>query len=183
VRSTELSLDKCDTDKIRPNRFVEEEYDLIFELYVQKNFAFLELGIKTGGSLLLWRDYFLFGTIAGIDIKLPDRFDPGERIHIFEGDQADSQFLSQVANKIAPEGFDIIIDDSSHIGELTKLRFGICLTTTLSQMDFMLLRIGLLVIGAIGPMVRISILNPTPSRSLNGIRFGCFCYTKRGDWV
>jgi hypothetical protein len=32
-------------------------------------------------------------------------------------------FLSQVANNVAPEGFDIIIDDASHLGELTKTAF------------------------------------------------------------
>jgi hypothetical protein len=72
---------------------------------------------------LLWRDYFPFGTIVGVDIKLPDGFDPGERIHIFDGSQADPRFLSQVAHNIAPEGFDIIIDDASHVGELTKISF------------------------------------------------------------
>lgn len=123
MRSSELSLDKYDTDKISPNRFLEEEYDPIFEPYVQKKIALLELGVLNGDSLLLWRDYFPFGTIAGIDKKLPDGFDPGERIHIFEGSQADPQFLSQVANNVAPEGFDIIIDDASHIGELTKTAF------------------------------------------------------------
>ena len=122
MRSLELSLDKYDSDKIATLGFLKQ-YDPILEPYVQKEVALLELGIEKGGSLLLWRDYFPFGTIAGIDIKLPDGFDPGERIHIFEGNQADSQFLSQVANNVAPEGFDIIIDDASHIGELTKTAF------------------------------------------------------------
>ena len=121
MRSLELSLDKYDSDKIT-NRYLEK-YDPIFEPYVQKEIALLELGISKGGSLLLWRDYFPLGTIAGIDIKLPDGFDHGERIHIFEGNQADPQFLSQVGNNVAPEGFDIIIDDASHIGELTKTAF------------------------------------------------------------
>jgi hypothetical protein len=122
MRSLELSLDKYDSDKIRDLNYLKE-YDPIFEPNVQKKIALLELGVLKGGSLLLWRDYFPFGTIAGIDVKLPDGFDLGDRIHIFEGDQADPQFLSQVANNVAPEGFDIIIDDASHIGELTKTAF------------------------------------------------------------
>jgi hypothetical protein len=121
LRSLELSLDQYDSDKIKVGYL--KKYDPIFEPYVQKKIALLELGVEKGGSLLLWRDYFQRGTIAGIDIKLPDGFDPGERIHIFEGDQANPQFLSQVAYNIAPEGFDIIIDDASHIGELTKTAF------------------------------------------------------------
>jgi hypothetical protein len=122
MRSIELSLDKYDSEKIRDFNYLES-YDPIFEPYVQKKIALLELGVEKGGSLLLWRDYFPLGTIAGIDKKLPDGFDPGERIYIFEGNQADTQFLSQVANNVAPEGFDIIIDDASHIGELTKTAF------------------------------------------------------------
>jgi len=119
VRSLELSLDKYNIEKTS----YLEKYDPIFEPYVQKKITLLELGVLQGGSLLLWRDYFPFGTIVGIDIKLPDGFDPGERVHIFEGNQADPQFLSQVAKKVAPEGFDIIIDDASHLGELTKTAF------------------------------------------------------------
>ena len=121
MRSLELSLDKYDSDKITNNYL--KKYDPIFEPYFKKKIALLELGVLLGESLLLWRDYFPFGTIAGIDVKLPDGFDPSERIHIFEGNQADLQFLSQVANTVAPEGFDIIIDDASHIGELTKTAF------------------------------------------------------------
>ncbi len=121
MRSLELSLDQYDSDKIDCDYL--KKYDPIFEPYVQKKIALLELGVLKGGSLLLWRDYFPFGTIAGIDIKLPHGFDPGERIHIFEGNQADLRFLSQVADSIAPEGFDIIIDDASHFGELTKTTF------------------------------------------------------------
>ena len=51
------------------------------------------------------------------------RFETGERIQVFQGDQADKAFLSKVANRTAPDGFDIIIDDASHIGELTKATF------------------------------------------------------------
>ena len=118
MRSLKLSLDKYDSAKIH-NRYLNL-YDPIFEPYVHKKITLLELGVEKGDSLLLWRDYFPFGTITGIDITLPDGFDPGERIHTFEGSQADPQFLSQVADNVAPEGFDIIIDDASHFGELTK---------------------------------------------------------------
>lgn len=73
----------------------------------------------------MWRDYFPRGTIVGIDLKLPDHFVPGERIQIFEGSHADTAFLSEVVNKTAPEGFDIVIDDALHIGALTKTSISI----------------------------------------------------------
>jgi hypothetical protein len=121
MRSRQLSLDQYDSDKIAIGYL--ERYDQILQPWVNKKIVLLELGIYKGGSLLLWRDYFPLGTIVGIDIKVPRGFNPGERIHIFEGSQADPQFLSRVASEIAPEGFDIIIDDASHIGELTKIAF------------------------------------------------------------
>ena len=121
MRSDNLDLAVYDTDKIG-NRYLER-YDPILEPWVNKKVKLLEIGIDKGGSLLLWRDYFSQGTIVGIDIKPPKDFPPEKRIHLFKGNQGDTEFLSEVANKIAPEGFDIIIDDASHIGELTKKTF------------------------------------------------------------
>jgi hypothetical protein len=121
MRSKELNLDCYNTDKIT-HRYLDV-YDPILAPWVGKEIKLLEIGIHKGGSLQLWRDYFPLGIITGIDIKLPEPFLPGERIQIFKGSQADKQFLSEVANKAAPEGFDIIIDDASHIGALTKTAF------------------------------------------------------------
>jgi hypothetical protein len=121
MRSTQLPLAKYDSDKIASHYL--KRYDLILEPWLYKKIVLLELGIYKGGSLLLWRDYFPMSTIVGIDINLPKDFKPNDRIHVFEGSQADHQFLSYVANTTAPEGFDIIIDDASHIGELTKAAF------------------------------------------------------------
>jgi hypothetical protein len=118
---TQLALDDYDTDKI-PGRLLER-YDPILQPWVDKPVKLLEIGIHKGGSLLLWRDYFPLGTIVGIDINPPKEFSPGERIRVFEGSQADRRFLSEVANTVAPEGFDIIIDDASHIAELTRTSF------------------------------------------------------------
>lgn len=125
MRSKQLSLEKYPTDKHDwkvIDQFIEE-YDQILEPWVHKNVKVLELGIYKGGSLMLWRDYFPLGTIVGIDIKVPENFSPGDRIYFFEGEQTDTEFLSRVANETAPDGFDIIIDDASHIGEFTKRSF------------------------------------------------------------
>jgi hypothetical protein len=121
MRSKELSLDSYNTDKITHGYL--DVYDPILAPWVDKEIKLLEIGIRKGGSLQLWRDYFRLGVIIGIDIKLPKNFVPGGRIQIFEGSQSDTQFLSEVANKVASEGFDIIIDDASHIGTLTKTAF------------------------------------------------------------
>jgi hypothetical protein len=121
MRSKQLNLASYNTDKVT-HRYLDV-YDPILLPWVGKEIKLLEIGIHKGGSLQLWRDYFPLGIIIGIDLKLPKHFIPGERIQVFEGSQSDEQFLSYVANKTAPEGFDIIIDDASHIGDLTRRAF------------------------------------------------------------
>lgn len=121
MRSKHLNLSVYDTDKIKHHYL--EVYDSILSPWTNKEIKLLEIGIRRGGSLELWRDYFPHGRIVGIDLKLPKNFFPGERVEVFEGSQADTRFLSKVAAKTAPGGFDVIIDDASHIGELTKTTF------------------------------------------------------------
>lgn len=121
MRSSQLSLERYDSDKMASGYL--DRYDRTLEPWLDKKIVLLELGVHRAGSLLLWRDYFPMGTIVGIDISLPQDFKPTERIHIYQGSQADTVFLSRVAGEIAPDGFDIIIDDASHIGELSKISF------------------------------------------------------------
>jgi hypothetical protein len=121
MRSKELNLQSYNTDKITHGYL--DVYDPILAPWVDKEIKLLEVGVREGGSLQLWRDYFRLGVIIGIDIELPKQFVTGERIQVFEGSQSDESFLSEVAKKTAPEGFDVIIDDASHIGELTKTTF------------------------------------------------------------
>jgi hypothetical protein len=121
MRSKELNLSAYDTDKTKLGYL--ETYDSILAPWVGKDVKLLEIGVHRGGSLKLWRDYFPRGTIVGIDRKLPEHFEPEDRIQVFQGRQQDPAFLSRVAGTIAPEGFDIIIDDASHVGDVTKVTF------------------------------------------------------------
>lgn len=117
-----LDLTRYDTDKI--NHDYLRLYDTQLAPYRERPVQLLELGVLNGGSLQLWRDYFPPGSsITGIDLQLPAQFHPGDGIHAFEGDQSDRSFLSRVAEQVAPEGFDIIIDDASHMGEETRIAF------------------------------------------------------------
>ena len=116
-----LDLSKYDTDKI--NHHYLDLYGPQLAQWRDKPVQLLELGILKGGSLRLWRDYFPQGNITGIDLHLPKDFAATDRINIFQGSQTDVAFLSNTANKVAPEGFDIIIDDASHMGIETKTSF------------------------------------------------------------
>ena len=119
MRSDEIDLNKYDSDKCG----YLEYYDPILKPWLDKRVDLLELGIFKGGSLLLWKDYFPKGNIVGVDINIPTNFPPTDRIRVFKGYQDDPAFLTSVANQTAPDGYDIIIDDASHYGELSKKSF------------------------------------------------------------
>jgi len=122
VRSKQLELDQYATDKVR-NGYMPW-YDQIFGDDFESVKCMLELGVHTGGSLELWRDYFPRATVIGIDADLTrchctDR----TRIEVFEGSQVDAAFLRSVARQAAPDGFDLIIDDASHVAWQTAASF------------------------------------------------------------
>jgi len=116
-----LNLEIYNTDKIS-NKYLEK-YAPFLAPWVGKKIALLELGILEGGSLHLWNDYFPSSRIVGIDLKIPEKFTPAENIRMYKGSQADTKLLTDVAEENAPDGFDVIIDDASHVGELTKIAF------------------------------------------------------------
>ena len=99
-------------------------YEQYFRPLMDKEIKLLELGVATGISMVMWRDYFVNGTIAGLDYSPKYRPEESEsRIHIYQGLQNDTKLLTSIAQEIAPNGFDIIVDDCSHIGEITKISF------------------------------------------------------------
>lgn len=115
ARSTPYGTDKSDA--------YLDSYEELLARVRDDEVRVLELGIHRGGSLRLWRDYFPRGVIAGLDLKVPVLEDP-ERIRMFEGRQDDAALLARIRADVAPDGFDVIIDDCSHVGELTARSFG-----------------------------------------------------------
>ena len=114
-----LDASGYDTDKA----YYLPVYEEHLAPFAGRGIKLLELGIAKGGSLLLWRDYFPNGTIVGLDRERVQLEDPTGRIHVYQGAQEDTELLDRIAREIAPEGFDIIIDDCSHQGELTRISF------------------------------------------------------------
>jgi hypothetical protein len=98
-------------------------YHEAFKHLAKEEVKVLELGVYKGESLKQWRDYFKKGIIVGVDRNPAFIMDPTKRIRFYKGSQEDFAFLDQIAQKEAPDGFDIIIDDCSHIGELTRTSF------------------------------------------------------------
>ncbi len=98
-------------------------YDEILGPFADKEFTLLEIGIANGDSLYYWRDKYLKAKIVGIDINPVALQDSSGRIKTYVGEQQNCDFLTQVAMENAPNGFDVIIDDGSHIGHYTRISF------------------------------------------------------------
>lgn len=81
-------------------------------------FTLLELGVWGGDSLEMWRDAFRRATVVGVDL-FPPAMSFGPRVHVIRGDQTDPALMRDIRDKYAPDGFDVIIDDGSHIGVTT----------------------------------------------------------------
>jgi SAM-dependent methyltransferase len=113
---------RYETDKAEHASYLRN-YEEHFSHLRGRDVRLLELGVKEGGSLLMWRDYFPDGTIAGLDIE-PARFeDPTGRVRTYQGAQQDAALLDRIARECAPAGFDIVIDDCAHIGALARASF------------------------------------------------------------
>jgi len=110
-----------DTDKLSVDHL--RNYETYFAPLVDKEVKLLELGVLKGGSLLMWRDFFEKGTIVGLDLNPLSLEDQTGRIRVYQGFQDDTALLDRIARENAPEGFDVIIDDCSHIGEPTRISF------------------------------------------------------------
>lgn len=106
----------------KPAGYLREYADL---LHSRRNMPLrlLELGVSSGGSMLLWRDYLPQATIVGVDIADPPARVMGQdRIQFISGSQDDPETLDR-AGEAAGGRFDLIIDDASHVGYLTKRSF------------------------------------------------------------
>ena len=112
------------TDKIVSPGYLEN-YEKYFSRMRNEKITLLELGVLAGGSLHLWQNYFPKGEVIGVDKNdSPFKVMP-ERIKFYKGSQDDEMLHAKIQNECAPEGYDIIIDDASHIGTVSRLSFKI----------------------------------------------------------
>lgn len=72
--------------------------------------------------MLLWRDLLPKAEIAGLDRNEVRDFDD-PRLHIYQGFQQDPAILDRIGAEVAPDGFDVILDDASHLGSVTAQSF------------------------------------------------------------
>jgi hypothetical protein len=91
-------------------------YELYLKRWRRRRFTLLEIGVLGGASLRMWQAYFPMARIRGLDID-PNAALPGLDVTI--GSQGDPKVLEQL---LSPD-LDCVIDDGSHINELTIASF------------------------------------------------------------
>lgn len=120
------------TDKASKYHNYTKTYWNLFKDLRYNPVTLLELGIgdinsenREGQSLNMWSEFFPIGKIYGIDIDLEkvSRYDTHPKITTFWADQTSKIELESIAQKT--NGFDIVIDDASHIQSKTIASFEI----------------------------------------------------------
>jgi demethylmacrocin O-methyltransferase len=104
-----------------------QHYQALFRSIRHKRLSILEIGVggyrdprDGGSSLRMWRTYFPWGRVYGIDIYDKSPHDR-RRIKTFQGSQTDPVFLDLVVREIGK--ISIIIDDGSHENEHVLFTF------------------------------------------------------------
>lgn len=100
-----------------------EHYNEHLSKYKTKPIKILEIGVKEGDSLKIWKDYLHSESeIYGVEIN-PDPLKSfnQKNTEIFYGSQTDLLFLTSIINKIGK--VDIIIDDGGHTNSQLKTTF------------------------------------------------------------
>ena len=96
-------------------------YDIFFRHYKKIPMSILELGVKRGASLRVWKQYFTKGKVFGLDVNPNCKRWEEDRISISIGHQDDKILLDNIASRAG--GFDIVLDDCSHINTLMLKSF------------------------------------------------------------
>lgn len=104
---------KYATDKF--NRY-GPTYRRIFRELKGKGVRVLEVGVAEGGGMEMFENEFFPppGKVYGYD-----RANPTLRPNVFVGNQIDVERLREVGS----DGWDVVIDDASHVGEYTRTTF------------------------------------------------------------
>ena len=88
-------------------------YQRHFQKFVGREVHVLEIGIYSGGSLAMWKDYFgPEARIYGVDLEAACKAYEDDSVRVFTGDQADRGFWKRFRAQVPR--LDIVIDDGGH---------------------------------------------------------------------
>ena len=99
-------------------------YERHFAKFINHSVVFLEIGVRFGGSLPLWRKYFgPNSVIVGVDIDKECKCveDKSQNIFVEIGSQSDPEFIKRIAKKYGTP--HIVIDDGSHMSKDMNISF------------------------------------------------------------
>jgi predicted O-methyltransferase YrrM len=107
------------TDKGTSHSYVKGYYEENFKKYKSKDIVLVEIGVRSGASLCLWKNYFSENsTIIGMDdlsdnnennIPVNDEWTSGKNVQYIVGNAYEEEALKKL-----PEKIDILIDDGPH---------------------------------------------------------------------
>ena len=93
-----------------------DSYEYFFSKYRNQNITFVEIGVLSGGSLFMWRDYFgPNARIIGVDLNPNAKKWEAEGFEIYIGNQSDTKFWENFSNNVGL--IDIVLDDGGHTYE------------------------------------------------------------------
>jgi hypothetical protein len=106
-------------DKGSVHTYIDEYETLLFPY--KTGCSVLEIGLEHGGSLKMWNEYFTNSQITGITLYYPTYLTSphsledinNNKINVIINNACSSEILSSVEHF----GFDVIIDDGSHLVE------------------------------------------------------------------
>lgn len=103
------------------------QYERLFANLTDKPIKYLEVGILKGGSIEWAKQFFKNGLIFGIDKTISSEAEDltDKNTHFVELNQDDTVGLKEFGEKFGE--FDLIVDDGSHIRELTANTFNVLL--------------------------------------------------------
>lgn len=83
----------------------------------------LEIGIESGASMLMWRDYFTKADIYGVDLVVPPVVQGQPRLFPAVADQENTNQLQDALEKWKNPMFDLIVDDGGHHVKQQRVSF------------------------------------------------------------
>ncbi len=104
------------TNELLQTTKLSHYFDLYWKSIMHKvddELKILEIGVRNGGSLLCWDNVFPNSIVYGVDINPKCKSLEEYGFKIFIGDQSDNKFWNDFNDEVG--GFDIIIDDGSHV--------------------------------------------------------------------
>jgi len=117
---------RCEADKVQPScTFADECFlDVYARILPDRDYSIrlLELGVRGGGSLRTWEEYWKRGKIVGVDIDADCAKLKFNTAQVIIGRQ-DEHAVLDLAVAILDGKPDVIIDDASHVTECTLASF------------------------------------------------------------